>query len=176
MLVRTEPVQSDQVKDPGPFSLAIVLERRLAELGAELLIETLSELERGTLQPRPQDDAAATLAPSFKKQDGAIDWALPATVLERRVRALQPWPGTFTFRDGERWAIWRTEVVAARAPADAEPGTVLSASDEGILVACGDGVLSILELQRAGGKRQSVAEFLRGRPIDSGERLTAADS
>lgn len=145
---------------------------RLAELGAELLVETLAGLRDGAIEPRPQDDERATLAPGFRKQDGAVDWREAATAIDRQVRALQPWPAAFTFRGPERLALWR--VRPRRAPAEQPekpPGTVIDAADAAIRVACGDGTLDILELQRAGSRRQTAAEFVRGRPIAAGERL-----
>jgi methionyl-tRNA formyltransferase len=174
-------MQMDEGLDTGPMLLRRVLPLgdndttasltpRLAEMGADLLIETLCGLRDGTIVPEPQPEGA-TLAPSFKKGDGLIDWSADAVAVDRQVRALQPWPGTFTFRDGERLAVWRVCPIADAA-AGAAPGTVVAVSDDGIRVACADGAVDILELQRPGGRRQPVAEFLRGRPVAVGERFT----
>jgi methionyl-tRNA formyltransferase len=175
-------MQMDEGLDTGPMLLrralplrpddtTASLTPRLAEIGAELLIETLRGLRDGTVVPEPQPAEGATLAPSFKKADGAIDWSAGAVAVDRQVRALQPWPGTFTFRDGERLALWRVRPIAAAA-VDAAPGTVVAVGDDGIRVACGEGAIDILELQRPGGRRQPVAEFLHGRPVAVGERFT----
>lgn len=142
---------------------------RLAALGGALLVETLEGLQEGSIEPRPQDDAQATLAPSFRKEDGAVDWDSEAVAIARQVRALQPWPVAFTFRGKERLALWGARAHAVSS--GATPGTVIAAGDEGIRVVCGGGALDILELQRAGGRRQTAAEFLRGRPVAVGERL-----
>lgn len=143
---------------------------RLAEIGAGLLVETLEGMQNGSIVAQPQPGAGTTLAPSFTKADGAVDWREPAVAIDRRVRALQPWPGSFTFWKGERLVLWsvRPRLDDAGRP----PGTVVEIGDGGIRVACGEGTLEIRSLQRSGGRRQSVAEFLRGRPVDVGERFT----
>jgi len=145
---------------------------RLAEIGARLLVETLEGLQNDSIVAQPQPGAGITLAPSFKKADGAVDWRQPAVAIDRQVRALQPWPGTFTFWRDERLVLWsvRPRVDSAGRP----PGTVVEVGEIGdgrILVACGEGTLEIMALQRSGSRRQSAAEFLRGRPLDIGERL-----
>jgi methionyl-tRNA formyltransferase len=159
-----------------------------------LLVETLDLLAADALEPTPQDDSAATLAPSFKKQDGQIDWSQSATVLERRVRALQPWPGAFTFVGGQRLGIWmantepspdgkgasRSAGVAGvpdgsvEGPVDESfrAGTVAISGPTGLAIACGDGeLLWIEEVQLAGRKRQAVGEFLRGHEMLVGSLL-----
>ncbi|MCH8211917.1 MAG: methionyl-tRNA formyltransferase, partial [Planctomycetes bacterium] len=129
---------------------------RLAEIGARLLVETLEGLHNDSIVAQPQPGDGTTLAPSFKKADGAIDWRAPAVAIDRQVRALQPWPGTFTFWRGERLVLWsvRFRVDDAGRP----PGTVVEVvevGDGGIVVACGAGTLEIVSLQRSGGRRQS---------------------
>jgi methionyl-tRNA formyltransferase len=161
LLRRSIPLSGDDTTES--------LTPRLAAIGAELLVETLEGMRDGTITPRPQPEQGVTLAPSFKKQDGAVDWHAAAVAIDRQVRALQPWPGTFTFRDDERLLLWR--VRAHEVEASEPPGTVLAVSDDAIRVACGRGTLDILELQRAGGRRQPAADYLRGRPLAAGERL-----
>jgi methionyl-tRNA formyltransferase len=159
----------------GRRETATDLAERLAALGAEMIVETLEGLETGSLAPRPQDDERATLAPSFTKADGAIDWRRSAVDIDRRVRALQPWPGSFTHWRGGRLSLWEVESEAAAPAGQAAAGTVIDAGDQGIRVACGDGsVLRIVELQRAGGRRQPAAEFLRGHDLAAGDRLETA--
>jgi methionyl-tRNA formyltransferase len=159
----------------GRRETAIDLGERLARVGAELIVETLEGLEAGSLAPRPQDDERATLAPSFTKADGGIDWRRSAVDIDRRVRALQPWPGSFTHWRRERLSLWEVEPDAAAGAGQALAGTVIDAGDHGIRVACGDGsVLRIVELQRAGGRRQPAAEFLRGHDLAAGDRLETA--
>lgn len=145
---------------------------RLAEIGADLLVETLEGLRCESIVAQAQPGVGATSAPSFKKADGVVDWRAPAVALDRQVRALQPWPGTFTYWGGERLVLW--SVVPRVGDTGRPPGTVVEiveVGDGGILVACGEGALEVVSLQRSGGRRQSAAEFLRGRPIDVGERF-----
>ena len=171
----TGPILLQQTEPIGPRDTTPELADRLAAVGAELLLETLEKLGAGQLEPVPQDDAAATLAPSFQKEDGSIDWRSTAAELDRRVRALQPWPGTFTFWGDERLRIWAAEAQAGAGMGGDEPGQVVAADDDGICVACGKGDrLRLLELQRAGGRRQRAADFLRGRRVEPGTRFAAA--
>jgi methionyl-tRNA formyltransferase len=161
---------------------------RFARLGADLLVETLDLWERGAVEPIPQDDSEATLAPRFTKQDGEIDWDRPAVEIDRRVRALQPWPGAFTFIRGQRLRIWAADpsssenreeregdlMSPAQLPSAASlaPGTVASSGPSGMFVACGGGEsLRIEEVQLAGRKRQTVEDFLRGNELAVGTRM-----
>jgi methionyl-tRNA formyltransferase len=153
----------------GPDDTAGTLHDRLARLGREAMEETLSRLCAGTLHPEPQEDARATYAPMLKKEDGRLDWRLSAVELHNRVRGLDPWPGAYTLIDGEVLKIGRTAVESASS--GEAPGSVVSASPDGVRVACGAGVLCIRELQLPGKKRLPAAEFLRGRPLPAGSRL-----
>ena len=175
-------MQMDEGLDTGPMLLrravdlaaddtTPVVAEKLAAIGASLLGETLAALESGDLSVAPQPSDGVTLAPGFTKQDGALDWDRPASVIDARVRALQPWPGTFTFRAAERLALWRVEPLPGAGTADAAPGTVLQVDDASILVSCAAGeAVRVTELQRAGGRRQGANEFLRGRPVEIGEQ------
>ena len=146
------------------------LSPRLAELGGRLLIETIVRLKAGTLVPQPQDSSQATLAPLLKKEDGAIDWALPATALANRVRGLSPWPGAYTtVAGGERWTIWRA--LALPGSATSPPGVVVAITNEAIHVATGEGVLVVMELQPANSRRMAVSQYLAGHPILVGFQL-----
>jgi len=146
------------------------LSPRLAELGGRLLVETITRLKASTLMPRPQDSSRATLAPLLKKEDGMIDWALPATVLANRVRGLSPWPGAYTtVAGGDRWTIWR----ALRVPGSVTkpPGMIVAVTNEAIHVATGDGVLGVMELQAANSRRMAVSQYLGGHSVAVGLRL-----
>ena len=153
-----------------PDDTAGTLSPGLAELGGRLLVETLARLKAGTLVPRPQDASQATFAPLLKKEDGAIDWALPATALANRVRGLSPWPGTYTtVEGGDRWTIWRA--LALPGPVTKPPGVIVAVTNEAIHVATGDGILAVMELQPANSRRMAVSQYLAGHPIAIGLQL-----
>jgi len=146
------------------------LSSRLAELGGRLLVKTIVRLKAGTLVPRPQDSSRATLAPLLKKEDGVIDWALPAIALANRVRGLAPWPGAYTtVVGGERWTIWRA--LALPGPATKPPGVVIAITADAIHVATGDGVLAVMELQPANSRRMTVSQYMAGHPVAIGMQL-----
>lgn len=145
------------------------LEPRLATLGAETLQEALALLHRGELHPTPQVHADATLAPLIKKEDGRIDWSLPAIEIARRVRAFNPWPSAHTTWDGKMLKIHRAH--ARDHAGDQAPGTVVAAGDS-LDVATGAGTLAIDELQLEGRKRMSAALFARGATARVGARLS----
>ncbi len=149
-----------------PDDTADTLSPRLAELGGRLLVETIIRLKTGALLPRRQDSSRATLAPLLKKEDGAIDWALPATALANRVRGLSPWPGAFTTVGGDRWTIWRA--LALPGPLTKPPGAVVAITNEAIHVATGEGILAVMELQPANSRRMGVSQYLAGHPIAVG--------
>jgi methionyl-tRNA formyltransferase len=149
------------------------LSPRLAELGGRLLIETIIRLKAGTLVPQPQDSSQATLAPLLKKEDGVIDWALPAMVLANRVRGLSPWPGAYTTGAGsDRWTIWRA--LALPSSVTSPPGVVVAITNEAIHVATGEGVLAVMELQPANSRRMAVSQYLAGHPVVVGLQLGSA--
>ncbi len=147
---------------------AATLHDRLAALGAQALLETLEGLAAGRVQAVPQDEAQACYAAKIHKTEALLDWRLPATALERRVRAFDPWPVAHTYLDGERLRIWQVRPVAAPAAA---PGTVVAAGREGIDVATGEEGLRLLALQPAGGRRMAAADFLNARHLAPGTVL-----
>ena len=137
----------------------------LAPLGARLLVETLARHAAGATVPRPQPAEGATYAAKLSRAESRIDWGKPAVLLERQVRAFTPWPGShFALADGQRVKLLRAELAAGAGLA----GTVL---DERLTVACGQGALRLLELQREGRRPQPAAEFLRGLPLAPGTQL-----
>ena len=153
-----------------PDDTAGTLAPRLAEIGGKLLVETIARLKAGTLAPRPQDSSQATLAPLLKKEDGAIDWALPATALANRVRGLSPWPGAYTtVAGGDRWTIWRA--LAFSGPVTKLPGTIIAMTTDAIHVATGEGVLAVMELQPANSRRMAVSQYLAGHSTAVGLQL-----
>jgi methionyl-tRNA formyltransferase len=147
------------------------LHDRLAQLGAELLVQTIPDYVAGRIEPRPQPVEGITHAPKVKKEDGRIDWNLPAGAILNRIRAFTPWPGAFTFLSAppqpQLLKIWEAALAAQSGP----PGEILSADKHGIVIGCGEGSLRITTLQRESGRRLSAAEFLAGHPLKVGETL-----
>ena len=136
------------------------LQNKLAALGGRLIARALERAASGGLVRSPQPAEGVTYAPKIDKAEAPIDWRESAAAIERRLRAFDPFPGATGVLEGDTIKCWRGVVV----PGDGAPGEVLAASDEGITVASGEGALRLTELQRAGGTRQSAAQFLQGRP------------
>jgi methionyl-tRNA formyltransferase len=153
------------------------LHDRLAALGGRLIVEALELGACGGFRPVKQPEAGVTYAHKIEKHEAAIDWALPADVIARRVRAFDPFPGASTQLEGQTLKLWVAEP-AAPAPDtpvnDAPAGTVLSVEPASFLVACGIGCLHVTTVQRPGGKRLAVADFLRGFDMKPGMRFEAA--
>ena len=150
----------------GARSTARELHDALAALGGRLIVEALEGLAADRLTPRPQPEAGATYAAKLERNEGRLDWRAPAEALDRRRRAFAPWPGAWFEAAGERIKVLDSEV--AKRPAGAAPGEVLDAA---LTIACGDGALRPLSLQRAGKQPMTAAEFLRGFPLEPGTRL-----
>jgi methionyl-tRNA formyltransferase len=147
------------------------LHDRLAQLGADLLVQTIPDFVTGKIRPTPQNNSEATHTAKIKKEDGKINWNDPAEKILNRLRAFTPWPGVFTFLKLETkpqlLKIWQAEVVDK----SGEAGEILQADKRGIIVACGKNALRILELQREGGKRLAAEQFLAGFPLRPGGRF-----
>ncbi|QLQ03312.1 MAG: methionyl-tRNA formyltransferase [Thiobacillus sp.] len=137
----------------------------LAVAGASAIVAALANY--ATLVPATQDDAQATYAAKLSKDEAQLDWRQPADALARAVRAYNPAPGAWTLLEGAPLKVW----MAATATGAGDPGTVLRADAEGLVVACGSGALALREIQPAGSKRMSTAAFLAGRPVPLGSRL-----
>lgn len=142
------------------------LHDKLSALGGALLRECLPAYLRGELKPVPQSSEGMVLAPIIDKEEGRLDFTRPAVVLERRLRAFTPWPGAFTTLEGKLFKVHRAKVGTGQG----EPGTVLSASPQGLEVACGEGSLVLLEVQPEGKRVMAVGEFLAGRKLAPGSR------
>ncbi len=177
-------MQLDAGMDTGPMLLGRALPigdddtsgtlaPRLATMGAELMIDALERLQAHTLQATPQDSAAATMAPMLEKTTGHVDWTRPAREVSCLIRGVDPWPGAFTELAGEAGSdvlkLWTPRVVEGRGV----PGTVLGAEKAGLVVACGEGAVTIGELQLPGKKRLPAAALLAGRAIPTGSKLGA---
>jgi methionyl-tRNA formyltransferase len=164
--------------DVGPDETAPQLYARLSEAGAPLVAETLRALERGTIVPAPQDNSRATFAPPLEKEEGRIDWSLPAQQIYNRIRGLQPWPGAFTSFRGKNCAIWGRPILGMGASFEASPAGATRASGEilagsgKVHVACGDGTALQLEfVQLEGRKRITAPEFANGARLKPGDQF-----
>lgn len=152
---------------------AAILHDRLATLGAELLVQTIPQYVSGSIQPRPQPAEGATYARKIEKEDGKLDWNQSAEVLFNRIRGFTPWPGAFTFLPNEaKRPLLKILKVELATNASGQPGEVLASERGSILIACGNGALRVLELQREGGKRLTAAEFLIGYSLIIGSRFS----
>ncbi|MDB6023144.1 MAG: Methionyl-tRNA formyltransferase [Pedosphaera sp.] len=147
------------------------LHDRLAQLGAALLVPTIREHIAGKIILHPQPTEGISYARKIAKEDGRLDWTQPAQALWNRARAFTPWPGVFTHLPGQPHShllkIWQAEI----ADRSGQPGEILQADKSGILVACGQQSLRLLQLQREGGRRMSAQEFLTGHPLKPGDKL-----
>ena len=148
------------------------LHDKLAVLGGRMIVEALELAACGGLTRTPQPEQGVTYAHKIEKAEAAIDWSLPAEVIERRIRAFDPFPGATGQVGGETVKAWRAQAVM-QGNGSAAAGTIVAIDAHGIGVACGQGRLEITELQRAGGKRLPHAEFLRGFMLQPGQRFEA---
>ncbi len=145
------------------------LQSKLTPIGARLLIKTLRGLKEGTLVAREQDESRATLAPMLKKEDGLIDWNRPAIEIERRVRGLNPWPGSYTYTNGKLLKVHRAKVLTGESSAN--PGVIIRADSGGFWIATSSGLIGLEDVQLENKKRLRGAEFIRGARIKAGDRL-----
>jgi methionyl-tRNA formyltransferase len=149
------------------------VERDLAVLGAALLVSVVDALAAGPTLETAQDEAAATYARRLTRDDGAIDWALPATAIHNLIRGLHPWPHAFTYHQGRRLILRRSQTLDAEAVVHtALPGTIVEAFGDRLRVATGDGAIAITELQGEGRRPMTTREFLAGSRFAAGDVLT----
>ena len=158
-----------------PDETAVELEARLAELGARLVCETIDLLESGHVPALPQDPALASKAPRLKKTDGLIDWTRPAAAIKNQVRAMEPWPKTYTYWHRPagppvRLILGPVSVVEG-GTTDVVPGVVLEATDNRLVIAAGQGAVMPTSIQPAGKRLLPIEEFLRGYHVQPGERV-----
>jgi len=175
-------MQMDEGLDTGPVIVAreVAVSPRetaqslhdiLAPLGADAMVETLRTLQSdGRLEATPQRSEGATYAEKISRREATVDWRESALAIDRAVRAFDPFPGAQTLYQGSTLKIWRAEPAAGRF---GECGRVVSADSEAIVVACGEGALVVREVQLAGARRMTAAEFLAGHRVDAGVRLGA---
>ena len=143
---------------------------RLADTGAELIVETMKMLEEGTAEFTPQNSEEATHTSMISKELGSIEWSKPAAEIERLIRGLNPWPSAYTRLKGKTFKIWKAQVVEVSS--SDKPGTIIKIGKDELLVQTGEGALSLIEVQLEGKKRMDVASFLRGCQIEEGIVLT----
>jgi methionyl-tRNA formyltransferase len=160
-----------QATEISDLETAEELGKRLSFLGAELLSQTLDKLL--SITPQKQEHEKATFAPILKREDGKIDWQeMTAQEVALRVRGFQPWPGAYTLLKGTRLIIWQAKVKEVNLSGNNQPGTIVQADKNGIVVACNQSTaLTILELQLEGRKRLQVRDFLNGVSLQVGESL-----
>jgi methionyl-tRNA formyltransferase len=166
LAVEATPIRADDT--------AATLQARLAAIGGALAVRGLADAAAGRLAPRAQPESGVTYAAKIDKAEALIDWREPAAVVERRLRAFDPFPGARGSLDGETVTCWRGAVrPLGGGPGGAAPGEVVAVEPDALLVACGDAALALTELQRPGGRRMAAADFLRGRAPRVGARFDA---
>ena len=153
----------------APDETSASLFEKLTPLGASTIVEALAILP--TLVARPQSPTGATYARKIDKSEARIDWSQPAAIIERRMRAFDPFPGCETQLEGEHIKIWRAQVVDGDMAGTA-PGTVTNADPQTLTVRCGQQQLQWITVQRPGGRRVTVSEFLRGTGVTTGSKLS----
>ena len=163
----TVPIDSSETADE--------LERRLADIGSWLVRRAIDSLEAGELQAVPQNPALASLAPRLKKTDGLIDWSRTGEQIRNQVRAMEPWPKTYSFLHRAAGPVGRLIFgpvsVMDKSELNAPPGTVLEVTEDKIVVAAGRGQVVLTTIQPAGKRLMTVGEFLRGNDVQPGDRF-----
>ena len=164
MIMKTEvPITEDETGE--------TLHDKLAAAGAELCVKTLKALEDGTAVHEKQGESPTAYAKMLTKELGNIDWAQPAVKIERLIRGLNSWPGTYSHWNGKVMKIWRAKT-EGNGCGNSRPGTVLAVGKNDFTVQTGNGVLRILEVQMPGKKRMETGAFLRGNTMEPGDLLT----
>jgi len=166
------PILLQEEVEIEPMDTAATLHDKLAIAGAKLLLKTIDGLEKGTIFPIAQPDELATYAPKLSKEAGRIDWTKPAQEIHNQVRATNPWPGAYTFYAGEKLKIWQTRLPDGRQEyTQGMPGEILEIEPNSIRVQTGDQPLLITEIQRPGGQRMPVKEYIKGHRLLPGSYL-----
>jgi methionyl-tRNA formyltransferase len=168
----TGPILTQETTPISDDDTAQTVHDRLAALGAGLLVRTIPGYVGGQIPPRPQPAEGVSYARKITREDGHLDWSLPAPALRNRVRGLVPWPGASSLAPSASGPLllkfWQA---VTEESSGGPPGEILAADKHGLLVACGQGALRVLVLQREGGRRMSVPEFLAGHPLRPGQHL-----
>ncbi len=163
----TGPILTQRALAIHPDDTGQTLHDRMAQLGAELLLDTLPDYLAGKLTPTPQDDALATFAPQISKQDGHVDWSKSAAWIERTVRAFSPWPTAYSFWEGKQLKWHKAHAAVGSAPL----GQVIRGADGVVAIGTGDGLFCPQIVQLEGKKAVTIAEFLNGYPQFVGAKL-----
>ncbi|WP_026487203.1 methionyl-tRNA formyltransferase [Caldanaerobius polysaccharolyticus] len=159
-----------EVVDIGENDTAGSLHDRLKDVGAKVLCDTLRLIEQGKAVRVPQDDNSSTYAPALDKDTGRIDWTKRAVDIVNLIRGTNPWPGAYTRYGGQVLKIWRAQVV--QCSKEGKPGEVMMADEKkGFIVRCGEGCVSIQELQAPNSRRMSYMEYLRGHRVEEGKSM-----
>ena len=169
----TGPMLAKQAIPILPQDTTASLHDKLAELGGNMIVSALRDLEAGRLTPEKQDDRLANYAAKISKEEAALDFSQSAVSLDRKIRAFNPFPAAQAKLDEVTLKLWKAEIVTGKSIAGAENGQVISADAAGVVIACehGDSLLRITELQKPGGKRLAAQGFLQGFPITVGSVL-----
>jgi methionyl-tRNA formyltransferase len=168
------PILAKATRKIGDEETSADIERDIARLGADLLVEAVEALAEGCAFETPQDESEATYAHKIEKTDGIIDWSRPARDIHNQIRALHPWPHAYSDLQGERTILLRSEVEPEQHGPGTDPGTVLDARPDRFAVQAGLGVVRLLTLQREGRRPVTAREFLAGRRIEPGARFVSS--
>ncbi|MFZ6649575.1 methionyl-tRNA formyltransferase [Undibacterium sp. TJN25] len=144
----------------------------LAAMGGRMIVDALRKLQQGELDSTPQPQEGVTYASKISKEEAALDFSEPAELIARKIRAFNPFPGAHASYAGSAIKIWHAEAADLQAGSYTRGQVLAATPQDGVLVACGSGVLKLIELQKPGGKRLPVAEFLKGFPIEAGLQFT----
>ncbi len=172
----TGPIVAQRQTHILPRETAGQLTRRLFLLGTELLLEVFPGWQVGAITPVPQDEERATSTRLYAKEDGELDWSLPAADLERRLRAFDPWPGCYTRWEGKLVKVLAGTSISSRGAQEARPGQVVplpGGVEPSVAVVTGQGLLGLVRVQLEGKRPQAAEEFVRGYPRFLGARLTS---
>jgi methionyl-tRNA formyltransferase len=169
----TGPILTARATPIGPEETTGELTARLAQLGAELLDATLPRWLAGEITPTPQDDLRATMTRLLRKEDGLLDWTQPADLLDRQARACNPWPGAYTYWNGQQLKVLRAQAVDPGAVgAERRPGDTYLLPKTGLVVACGAGALALTMVQLQGKRALPATDLLRGYPALASAHFT----
>ena len=157
--------------EPEPEETAGTLFQKIARLGSQTLMDTLDMVSQGGMAMIQQDNSLATTAPLLRKEDGLIDWKKSAKEIDALIRGLDPWPTAFCYLDGKKLQLFSPEIV--HQSSSRQPGTLLRADREGLLIATGASCLLVKEIKAEGKRRMAVTDFLNGWPLEAGCSLNS---